>query len=46
MGDFRKITPARRDNAPEGRKYSAYKPLLREDIDQRCGYCGDHDFFS
>ena len=46
MGDFRKITPARRENAPEGKKYSAYKPLLREDFHQRCGYCGDHDFFS
>ena len=44
--DFRKTTPARRDNAPEGKKYHAYKPLLREDFHQRCGYCGDHDFFS
>lgn len=46
MGDFRKITPARRDNTPKGKKYNAYKPLLRKDFHQRCGYCGDHDFFS
>ena len=45
MGDFRQITPTRRDNAPAGKKYQEYKPLLREDFHQRCGYCGDHDFF-
>jgi len=45
MGDFRSSTPERRDNFPVGRKYSGYKPLLREDFHQRCGYCGDHDFF-
>ena len=46
MEDFRKITPKRRDDAPLGKRYGAYKPLLREDFHQRCGYCGDHDFFS
>lgn len=46
MADFRKITPERRDDAPKGKKYPAYKALLREDFHQRCGYCGDHDFFS
>lgn len=45
MGDFRKITPTRRDNVPAGKKYQEYKPLLREDFHQRCGYCGDHDYF-
>ena len=46
MTDFRKTAPARRSNAPEGKKYHVYKALLREDFHQRCGYCGDHDFFS
>ena len=46
MADFRKKTPSRRSDAPEGKKYQIYKPLLREDFHQRCGYCGDHDFFS
>lgn len=46
MVDFRKTTPFRRCDAPEGKKYQTYKPLLREDFHQRCGYCGDHDFFS
>jgi uncharacterized protein (TIGR02646 family) len=45
MEDFRKITPARRNDAPKGKKYREYKSLLREDFNQRCGYCGDHDFF-
>lgn len=45
MGDFRKITPVRRTNAPQVNKYGDYKTLLREDFHQRCGYCGDHDFF-
>lgn len=46
MDEFRKITPIRRSDAPKGKEYHAYKPLLREDFHQRCGYCGDHDFFS
>lgn len=46
MGDFRKRTPIRRTNAPKESKYSNYKPLLRIDFNERCGYCGDHDFFS
>ena len=45
MSDFRKIKPFRRDNAPQGMVYKAYKPILREDFHQRCGYCGDHEFF-
>lgn len=46
MADFRKTSPVRRSDAPEGKKYPTYKSLLREDFHQRCGYCGDHDFFS
>lgn len=45
MGDFRKITPKRRENAPLGKTYQEYKPLLRDDFHQRCGYCGDHEYF-
>ena len=45
MEDFRKVTPVRRDNAPDVKSYHEYKPLLREDFHERCGYCGDHEFF-
>ena len=43
MSDFRKITPARRESVPVYKTHN--KPLLREDFHQRCGYCGDHEFF-
>ena len=46
MIDFRKKNPSRRSNAPQAKKYSDYKSLLREDFNQRCGYCDDHEFFS
>lgn len=45
MEDFRKVTPVRRDNAPDVKNYHEYKPFLREDFYERCGYCGDHEFF-
>jgi len=45
MEDFRKVKPVRRNDVPELGSYREYKPLLREDFHQRCGYCGDHDFF-
>lgn len=45
MGDFRKVTPTRRDSVPKVTSYGKYKPLLQADFHQRCGYCGDHDFF-
>lgn len=45
MKDFRTIMPIRRNDAPEGNTYREYKHLLREDFHQRCGYCGDHDYF-
>lgn len=45
MKDFRKITPARRGTVATVNSYTKYKPLLREDFNERCGYCGDHDFF-
>lgn len=45
MEDFRKTMPVRRDNAPDVNDYHEYKPFLREDFHERCGYCGDHEFF-
>ena len=45
MKDFRKITPTRRGTVTTVDGYTKYKPLLREDFNGRCGYCGDHDFF-
>ncbi len=45
MADFRKITPSRRSTVPTVKNHNEYRPLLREDFHQRCGYCGDHDFF-
>lgn len=45
MNDFRKMTPKRRTQAPAKNRYGDYKPFLRIDFNERCGYCGDHDFF-
>ena len=45
MDDFRYRTPARRLKPSIQVNYSNYKPELREDFNERCGYCGDHDFF-
>lgn len=46
MSDFRKITPKRRECFPQYKRYTQYKSLLQEDFHHRCGYCGDHDYFS
>lgn len=45
MPDFRKITPSRRSDVPACSNYQKYRELLREDFHQRCGYCGDHEYF-
>ena len=45
MKDFRKVHPLRRNDVPEFSNYKKYKQILREDFHQRCGYCGDHEFF-
>lgn len=45
MIDFRKTTPIRRTSVPEYKTHNEYKSLLCEDFHQRCGYCGDHEFF-
>ena len=43
--DFRHKTPSRRVNSPTKSDYKKYRKELREDFNERCGYCGDHDFF-
>lgn len=45
MSDFRRVSPRRKVAPPKVSKYQEYKDSLREDFHQRCGYCGDHDFF-
>lgn len=45
MTDFRHSSPCRRKTPPTCKQYREYKSILREDFHQRCGYCGDHDFF-
>lgn len=43
--DFRQRTPVRRVTHSSQTEYTKFKPELREDFNERCGYCGDHDFF-
>lgn len=45
MTDFRHRKPTRRENQEAKSHYTDYRPELREDFNERCGYCGDHDFF-
>lgn len=45
MTDFRNKKPTRREDPEAKSHYTDYKPELREDFNERCGYCGDHDFF-
>lgn len=45
MYPFRKKTPKRRAEAKERTNYSSHKKDLREDFNNRCGYCDDADFF-
>ena len=45
MADFRQQTPVRSTGVPKLEPYGKYKPQLRLDFHERCGYCGDHDFF-
>jgi HNH endonuclease domain-containing protein len=45
MSDFRRKTPMRSIPVPVFDSYKKYKSLLRKDFNERCGYCGDHDFF-
>jgi 5-methylcytosine-specific restriction endonuclease McrA len=41
----RVIIPARSTGQPARASYRAYKPQLRVDFAQCCGYCGDEDRF-
>ena len=43
--DFRGITPKRRRNPTTVTNYQDYKSELREDFQERCGYCNDWDYF-
>ncbi len=43
MHDFRKRAPKRRANPGNASNYRNYKVKLREDFNERCGYCDDHD---
>ena len=43
MHDFRKRVPQRRKNPRNASNYKSYKVRLREDFNERCGYCDDHD---
>ena len=45
MMKFREFLPVRRDNPKQVRRYSEHKDELREDFHERCGYCGDSDYF-
>lgn len=41
----RTALPVRSATEPERARYSDYKPQLRTDFSQSCGYCGDEDRF-
>lgn len=43
MLNFRDIHPRRRNNPPRYSRYQRYKPLLKEDFHDKCGYCDDGD---
>lgn len=42
---LRSKTPSRRENRAVCAKYSSYRDTLREDFNNRCGYCDDYDFY-
>lgn len=45
MEPFREKMPVRRLNRKECKHYSSYHDTLREDFNQRCGYCDDNDLY-
>ena len=45
MTDFRIVIPERRVTPRTLSRYGKYKPDLREDFRNSCGYCGDEDSF-
>lgn len=45
MHPFRKKTPLRRKDRAKCKNYNSYRDTLREDFNQRCGYCDDLDIY-
>ncbi len=43
MPVFRELTPVRRPDRKECKNYNSYHKTLREDFNNRCGYCDDSD---
>ena len=43
MHPFRETTPTRRPERAECKYYNSYLKTLREDFQERCGYCDDSD---
>ena len=43
MPKFRLVTPKRRESSQETNQYSNHRNNLKEDFNQRCGYCDDSD---
>ena len=43
MPVFRELTPNRRPDRKECKHYRSYRKTLREDFNNRCGYCDDSD---
>jgi uncharacterized protein (TIGR02646 family) len=45
MSSIRQIIPSRSAGVEQQAKYQSYKPLLRADFSERCGYCDAPDSF-
>ena len=43
MHIFRDIAPSRRANRKECKHYTSYRKTLRQDFNNRCGYCNSND---
>jgi hypothetical protein len=46
MNNFREVQPIKRIEVKVVSKYSQYKKELREDFNNRCGYCNDSDHWT
>jgi hypothetical protein len=46
MNNFREVHPVKRDAPKIVSKYSQYKQELKEDFNNRCGYCNDSDHWT
>lgn len=45
MHPFREKTPKRRETVKERKNYRYHQNDLRQDFNERCGYCDDTDYF-